>query len=437
MEPLIRIALSRWLRPAAVALTFAAALTGCSGDKQAAPQPGSKRAAAATVRVETVGVQRISVQRQVDLSGTLISPDQAKVSSEVAGIIREVLVEIGKEVEPGQPLVRLDPRELDFALRRSESQLRQTEAQLGIDSAHAKAPPPDEDIALVRTALANRDDARAQLNRATQLIKKGLIPQADVDTAQTRVKVTEAAYQSALETVQSLKATLQERIAAFELAQKKLNDAVIRAPVGGSISERLVQVGEFIRENTQVVTIVSLNPLKLKTAIQERYAQLLRPGLPAQFRVEAFPKIVFEGKVANVSPAIEQATRTFVVEVLVDNRDRRLKPGYFTNGTIFTERDDNVMAVPEEAIYTMAGVSTVFVIGSDRKVKQQSVTLGARSDKLVEIVSGLEGSETLANSNLTQLATGTPVETGSGPREGAPDGKARSGDAPRKRDGGQ
>jgi len=412
------------------------AAAGCSGDKQEAAQPGGKRPTA--VHVESSSVQRISIQREVDLSGTLISPDQAKVSSEVAGVIREVLVEIGSEVQPGQPLVRLDPQELDIALRRAESQLRQTEAQLGIDSSRLKTPPPDEEIAMVRTALANRDDARAQLARASQLIKKGLIPQADVDTAQTRVKVTEAAYQSALETVQSLKATLQERVAAHELAQKKLRDAVIRAPVAGSISERLVQVGEFIRENTQIVTIVSLNPLKLRTAIQERHAQLLRPGLPAQFRVEAFPGIVFEGKVANVSPAIEQATRTFVVEVIVDNRERRLKPGYFTKGVIFTGRDDNVLAVPEDAISTLAGVSTVFIIDPQNRVKQQVVQLGAQIDKLVEIVTGLEGTEKLATSNLTQLATGTLVDTGSGTSgAGAPGSKPQRGEGGRKGRGGQ
>jgi RND family efflux transporter MFP subunit len=388
--------------------------------------------------VDTTSVQRISVQRQVDLAGTLISPDQARVSAEVAGIVREVLVEIGREVAPGQPLVKLDPRELEIAVRRAESLLRQTEAQLGIVASRAKAPPPDEEIAMVRTAIANRDDARAQAARAAQLIKKGLIPQADVDTAQTRVKVTEAAYQSALETVQSLKATLQERVAAFELAQKKLADAVVRAPVGGSISERLVQVGEFIRENTPVVTIVSLNPLKLKTAIQERYAQMLRPGLPAQFRVEAVPNAVFDGKVANVSPAIDQTTRTFVVEVLVDNRNRQLKPGFFTKGVIFTERSENVMAVPEEAVSTMAGVSAVFVVDRDNKIKQQVVGLGAREGKVVEIVSGLSGDEKLASSNLTQLATGTLVDTGTGaPRSTAPEGKSSGGKGGRRGKGGE
>ena len=77
----------------------------------------------------------------MDLAGSLISPDQAKVSSEVAGVVRKVLVELGQEVGVGQVVVKLDPRELELALQRAQSQLRQTEAQLGIDGVRVKEPP--------------------------------------------------------------------------------------------------------------------------------------------------------------------------------------------------------------------------------------------------------------------------------------------------------
>src|SRR6185369_5819961 len=107
-------------------------------------------------------------------------------------------------------------------------------------------------------------------------------------TAETRLKVSEANYQAALDTVHSLKASLQDRRASYELAMKKLADAVIKAPVAGSISERLVQPGEFIRENTPVATIVQMSPLKLKTAIQEKNAGVISVGQSVNFAVEAF-----------------------------------------------------------------------------------------------------------------------------------------------------
>jgi membrane fusion protein (multidrug efflux system) len=218
----------------------------------------------------------------------------------------------------------------------------------------------------------------------------------------------EAAYSAALEDLHTLKATLMERRSAVELAQKKLNDCVIKAPVGGSVSERLVQPGEFIRENTPVVSLVQMNPLKLKTAVQERYAGLILPGLAVRFQVEPFPSEQFVGNVAYVSPSIDQATRTFPIEVLVDNQARRLKPGFFAKGVIRTKTED-VLAVPEDAISTLAGVSNVYVIERN-KVRQQAVALGARQSKLVEITGGLKGDEVLATSSLNQLATGVLVE---------------------------
>jgi RND family efflux transporter MFP subunit len=154
-----------------------------------------------------------------------------------------------------------------------------------------------------------------------------------------------------------------------------------------------------------------MNPLKLKTAIQERHAGLIKPGQVVEFVVEAFPGRTFLGKVAYVSPAVDMTTRTFPVEAIVDNSNRLLKPGFFTKGTVKTRLDEGVMAAPEEAISTLAGVSTVYVIESG-KARQQQVALGVRQGKLVEITSGLTGNETLAASNLNMLATGTPVRVG-------------------------
>src|SRR5207244_12011335 len=121
------------------------------------------------VHVETASLERISVERRVDLSGTLLSPDQARVSSEVAGIVREVPVQLGTEVRPGDVLVRIEPRELELALERAESALRQVEAQLGIDRTQDRQPPPDDQLASIRQAAANRDDAHAAYARAQQL----------------------------------------------------------------------------------------------------------------------------------------------------------------------------------------------------------------------------------------------------------------------------
>jgi RND family efflux transporter MFP subunit len=388
---------------ASSALVLVAACTACgrTGQAQGTGRPQS-------VSIQSLTPTHITIERRVALTGTLTSPDEAKVSSEVAGVVSEVAVELGHEVRRGEVLVKLDARELALELEQAESALRQTEAQLGIDPANRSEMPRDEDIAAVRTATANYEDAKAQLARADQLSGRGLLPVVERETAMTRMRIAEAAQQSAIQSVRSLKASLQDRRAALELARKKVEDAVIRAPVNGSVTERLVRPGTYIRENTPVVTLMRLDPLRLAASVQERYANLIRPGMPVLFEVESFRGTTFEGRIAYVSPAIDQTTRTFVVEAEVANPDRRLKPGFFAQGAIHTSTDENVLAVSDDAVSTLAGLSSVYVI-ENGKVRQQQVQLGEHKDKLYEIVDGLKGDEQLASSNLNQLATGVSV----------------------------
>ena len=177
-------------RTAALALVGGALLAaGC--DRPAA-SPNRRGGGPPSVAIQTTTVQKMAVQRQVDLAGTLTSPNQARVSAEAAGIVRAVLVEIGREVRAGDPLVRLETKELALALARAESALRQTRAQLGmhgpIDAGDTL--PADEEIGSVRNAMANRDDARASASGRGRSPTRGLLSPVDLQTAETRLKVS-------------------------------------------------------------------------------------------------------------------------------------------------------------------------------------------------------------------------------------------------------
>lgn len=414
-------------RAAAAAALASALACGGGADAGRGRGPGG-------VPVHTTEVQRMSVQRQIDLAGTLLSPDQARVSAEAEGVVRRVLVEIGREVAVGTPLVELEPRELKLALERAEAALLQTRAQLGMSGPveSADLPPPDADIASVKTATANRDDARAAYERAKALNARGITSSEVLQAAETRYKVAEAGYESALDSTRATKAQLRDRRAAYTLALKQLGDAVVRAPIAGVVSERPVQVGEYIGARTVVATIVQMSPLKLRTGVQERHAGVVEPGQPVQFRVEAFGDRLFSGTVAYVSPALDQTMRTFTVEALVENPDRLLKPGFFAKGVILTRLDTEVLAVPDPAVSVLAGVASVYVI-KDGSVTQQEVELGIRQGDLWEITKGLTGDEVLATSRLNELATGVRVRTlKPGESETAPaaaDGRGRQGGA--------
>src|ERR1700693_6088011 len=125
-----------------IALVFAQACSNASG--QAARGPRQPQ----VVPGETTTVRRMSVQRTVDLAGTLMSPDQAKISSEVAGVIRDVAVQLGQAVRRGQVLVHVEPTELELAFERAQSALKQTEAQLGMTN-DTDPPPPDDQVSAV------------------------------------------------------------------------------------------------------------------------------------------------------------------------------------------------------------------------------------------------------------------------------------------------
>jgi RND family efflux transporter MFP subunit len=407
---------------------------GCNAKPAATPGPGGGGGGGrgggggTPVAVKTVAIQKMSVQRRVDLAGTLISPDQAKVSAEAAGRVEKVLVEIGSEVKAGTPLIKLEPTELTLALARAESALRQTRAQLSMPGpiGTADTMPADDDIGSVRNALASLNDARATAERSRTLFERNLISPADLQTAETRFKVAEAAYQSAADTARGTKALLQDRRAAYDLALKKVNDATVRSPISGVVADRPVMVGEFIAERANVATIVQINPLKLRTGVQERHAGIVQAGQLVEFRVESFGDVLFKGKVAYVSPSLDQTMRTFTIEALVDNSDRRLKPGFFAKGSILTKIDESVPAVPDSAVSTLAGVSSVYIV-KDGKITQKQIQLGVRQGNLWEVLDGLNGDETLAASRLNELATGTRVTNDTGTDSGSGGGGRRGG----------
>ncbi len=350
----------------------------------------------------------------MDLAGTLLSPDQAKVSAEAAGVVRSVLVEIGREVRVGDPLVKLEPRELALALARAESALRQTRAQLGMPDALAggDTPPPDDQIGSVKNALANREDARANADRAKTLSARGLISPVDMQAADTRLKVAEAAYQSAVDTVRGQKALLQDRRAAYDLAVEK---ARRRRGARADRRRRLRASGPGRRVHRRAHAGRDDRPGQSAEAADGRAGAARRHHRSRGRRSSsAWSRSATRCSRAKSPTSARRSTRR-----CGRSRWKRssttatcgLKPGFFAKGVILTRRDEGVLAVPDAAVSTLAGVSSVYVV-QDGKIAQQTVTLGVRQGNLWEVVEGLKGNETLAASRLNELATGVSVTTG-------------------------
>jgi multidrug efflux pump subunit AcrA (membrane-fusion protein) len=166
----------------ALAIGCAWLMAGCS-DTTAGQ---NRRGGGQSVAIQTTATKRITVQRQVDLAGTLLSPDQAKVSAEAAGVVRSVLVEIGREVRVGDPLVKLEPREAALALARAERSAADPRPARYAGSAcrrRCSAARRSDRIGEERAGKPRRSGANAE--RAKTLSARGLISPVDMQTADT------------------------------------------------------------------------------------------------------------------------------------------------------------------------------------------------------------------------------------------------------------
>jgi len=269
-----------------------------------------------------------TARRRIQAVGSLYALEESTLSSEVEGRVDQVLADIGDNVREGQPLVRIDPQELQFEVERQRGIVTQVRAQLGIGP---NDPPPTDPkkIASVQRAEADLFDADQKYTRAQQMFRDKLISQQQLDEAASRYQSTKATYTVSLQEVDRLKALLVSSEASERLAEKKLNDSTIRAPYPGSIKTRDVHPGEYLKVQSPVMVLVRTDRLRARLAVPERWAGWVKDGVTIDLHVEAFPGQTFHGKISRINPAVAQDSRTFEAEAMLVNLDGRLKPGFF------------------------------------------------------------------------------------------------------------
>jgi len=356
--------------------------------------------------VETAKVGWRELQRSVEAVGTLDPNEEVTVSSLVEGTVEKLFVDLGDGVRTGQVIAELDTRELELAVHQQQAALQQELARLGLADANASVD--EATTSQVRQAEATFEEARLRLDRTKKLAEQGVLPKQQLEEQQARYDVAEAAVRSSRETVRNIRATIAARKVSLTLAEKKLADARVTAPISGFIKDRLVSEGQFLKSNSPVVTIVQNSPLKLRVDVPESAVAFVRAGRPVQFHVDAFPDRTFEGRISRISPSVDQQSRTLKIEALADNPAGVLKPGFFARVTIQTDRRDRVLVVPSAALFNFSGLEKLFVI-ENGKVAERIVRSGTRLDGQVEIVEGVKEGELVAASNIENLQQGREV----------------------------
>jgi len=352
-----------------------------------------------------------TARRRIQAVGSLYAFEESTLSSQVEGRVAEVLADVGDNVKEGQALITIDPQELQFEVDRQRGLVTQVRAQLGIGP---NDPPPSDPkkIASVQRAEADLFDADHKYGRAQQMYKDNLISLQQLDEAASRFQSTKATYTVALQEVDRLKALLISSEASEKLAEKKLADASIRAPFPGAIKTRNVHPGEYLRVQSPVMVLVRTDRLRARLAVPERWAGWVKDGATVDLHVEAFPGETFQGKISRINPAVAQDSRTFEAEALLANLDGRLKPGFFLQASIPSEKEEKTIFLPESAVNYRYGVYKVFLLNGNHVSERQIRPAGQTEDergRRFEVAEGLKPGDRVAVAISGDLHEGSIV----------------------------
>lgn len=416
-------------------LSIGACSRGSANERARGERNANTNNAAQAIQI-TVGKSEMrTVPSVIQASGSLIADETSDIAPKIAGKVANVYANVGQFLTTGAVIAKIDDsnarQELSAAqagVKQAQAAVRQAEAKLGLgagSSFNASAIPE------VRAANANYQQALAVLKQAEANEKRyrELVESGDVamiqyeqfrttrDTARAQAnnakELLDAAVNTAKQNNQAIASARAAQDAAqvqVGIAQQNLADTVIRAPFPGYITNRPTAVGEFVTTATSVATIVRTNPMKIQIQIGESDVPLVTVGRGVTVQVDAYKDRTFSGTVSAVNPAIDPASRSAIVEALIENNDNALRAGMFATVRINKEGGTNAIYVPKSAVYNDPSTQSyrVFVI-QDGVAKLKVVQLGVEEGDSMQIINGVDADQVVATSNLDQLYEGARV----------------------------
>jgi len=384
-------------------------INGCGGGET--PASASRERGESNLPAKEVSLARAELRRlvrTVTAPGTLAADEQATLSFKVAGRLSSLSVDLGTPVRKGQIVAQIETNDFKVRLEQAEAALQQARVRLGLPPQGTDDRIDTENMALVRQARALLDEAVQNRERARQLVQQGIQPQAELDRVESAYKVADSRYQDAVEEVRNRQAVLLQRRSELAIARQQLAETTLYAPFDGAVLERLVTIGEFLAPGTPAMRIVRLHPLRLRLEVPEREARGINIGEPVRVTVDDQSGRNYSGRVARLSPAFNELSRTLIIEAEVDNERGLLRPGSFARADIETSSTSEVVMVPASAIVNFAGIQKVFTV-KDGKAVEHNVTVGRTIDDW-SVVQGIPA-ETTVVVRPGNLATGQRVDS--------------------------
>lgn len=385
------------------------AIAGCSRRPAQDKVEAAAAKLAQPLRVKVAPAESRRVDKKLSVTGSLAADEAVTVSNEVAGKLAVMHVDFGQAVRANDVLAELDKQELRLQLDRVRASLAQALARIGLEPGQEETVP--ETTPAIRQAQAQLEDMRSRYESAARLVKTGDIANERFVEIEKAYRAREAAVDAARHELRTALASIQALRAEVRLAEKRLNDATIRAPFAGSVSERHASPGQYLRENTPIVTLVKTYPLRLRVEVPESAASHIRPGTDLTFTTDAVPDAEFHAVVREINPSLDARSRSLTAEARLTQSDMRLRPGMFVQVRLVTERDATVVVVPKEAIHSIAGLTKIFTV-QDGRAKELKITPGPEIDGWVEVRdAAIPPGALVAVSELAALVDGATVQT--------------------------
>lgn len=347
---------------------------------------GSQKTATTTVEEQYIPVEVLpaAVQTLVErtnFSGKINSDQALSLVPKMMGKVGSVHVQIGDKVSAGTVLFTLDATDLQKAVDM---------ASLGVRSAEANYQRTKEQIDLAKT----------NLERQKQLYEAGAISKVQLETAESQASETP---------LQLVQIQWDQAKLSLQQAQDGLNNAVVTAPVNGTVTGVNVKPGEMASSAQPAVTMAQMSALYVDINVPENIVNSMQLGQEAKVTITSAEVQDITGKVSSIAPAADARTMLYAIKVAIDNPEGKIKPGMFAKVEMATESRTHVLAVNSEAIVTKNEKLFVYVVENEQAVEKE-VSTGLDTGAMVEVITGLNPEEYVIIKGQTLVDQGSKVK---------------------------
>ena len=372
--------------------------------------------------VEVARIKKKTIQSTIDLVGTVDSPRISNVSSEVAGLVKEIRVKEGDEVEAGEVMVILENSQLLILLNEARAGLRQASEYLK----ELQSGPRPMEIARAKAAVS---EAQARLTKVEhhytrnkelydkKVISKRQFTNSNLETTAARelYQQRKSAYELIVagtrkEKIAQQKAKVRSMSAKVELIREQLRKNSIRSPFSGVIVKKLVESGEWLERGRPVVRVVQMDPIRIDIMVPEKIISYVKLNDTTTTRFDSLNPGHMEGKVSAILPLADTASRTFPVRITLNNPHKKLMIGMIARVSLSYGPKEEVFLVPQDALILTERKKMIVVLSDGNTAKPIAVQTGRVIGNLIEVIGDLRENERVVVKGNERLLPGQPVQ---------------------------